>query len=190
MSAISVTAATVVDMAVAAGSDIETEIGEWIDALSLSVDESRVHEKRLEKILRRRFCPVADDGKPPLHLRYISQVLAPNLQRSLNAQLSELDRDATLPTRECSHCGGLPPEGLRVRRATISGSLADRLGWLTVGAFRLALHSDSDFMLELNVSNASYFLNNLNIFCLNCFHGIRKSHFKINIIASKSLGTN
>ncbi|KAF0301941.1 hypothetical protein FJT64_025897 [Amphibalanus amphitrite] len=128
------------------------EVSDRLAALSLSVDQSRLHEQRLGAVLRGHFR--LEPSSLPIHLKYIRQVLAPKLQRDLNAQLSALGRDATLPTDECGRCGGLPADGLRVERTTISGSVADRVGWITINRLKLVLHSDHDFMLELNVSAA------------------------------------
>ena len=49
-------------------------------------------------------------------------------------------------THECGHCGGPSPAGLRIQQTAISGSLADRIGWLTIHTARVPLHSDYDFI--------------------------------------------
>ena len=113
--------------------------------------DTTVIENELKSILRAHFRPEADYGEPP-HLLELNDVLGPGLRANLNEQLSEMGPDATLPTAECGHCGGLPPGGLRILRAVISGSVADRIGWLTIRGVKMELRSDHDFMLELNVA--------------------------------------
>ena len=108
----------------------------------------------MNSLLRQCFRPEPDNGRPPPHLSYINNIFGPRLQLNLNVQLRKMGRASTLPTAECGHCGGLSPDGLRIQQTVISGSLADRIGWLTIHMARVPLHSDYDFMLELNVSTA------------------------------------
>ena len=112
-----------------------------------------VKESELKGMLRANFRPEADDDEPR-HLLALNDVLGPRLRVNLNDQFAEMGSDATLPTVECGHCGGLPPGGLRILRADISGSVADRIGWLTIQGVKMELVSDHDFMLELNVASA------------------------------------
>ena len=114
-----------------------------------------VIENELKNMLRAHFRPAAVeyDGDPP-HLLALNNKLGGRLRAKLNDQFTEMGPDATLPTDECDHCGGLPPGGLRILRAVISGSVADRIGWLTIQGIKLKLRSDNDFMLQLNVAAA------------------------------------
>ena len=94
----------------------------------------------------------ADDSRPePVHLQIFNDVYGPTLRRKLNAHLSELPAPGAAG-EACRHCR--PARPLKIRSATISGSVADRVGWLSVDGQRVPLRSDSDFLLELDLSAA------------------------------------
>ncbi|XP_043243766.1 uncharacterized protein LOC122392684 [Amphibalanus amphitrite] len=111
-------------------------------------------EREVRHLLRLNFQPApasSADGRPePVHLQVLNEVHGPTLRRQLNRHLAEVP--AAAGGEDCAHCH--PAGRLQIRSATISGSVADRVGWLSLHGHRLPLRSDNDFLLELDVSRS------------------------------------